>query len=147
VSWSFVLPSQPPSWNHSYKIVTQYRQRRDGGRIGFSTLAKLESVVDYQQKAALIIRSARPSHWQPEGQLRIVYRFFLTHDVDCDNLQKAINDAIESATSIDDSRYLPCVQSKLFGVPLNEARVEVDVIEVGVSPSLATTSSRSTPNR
>lgn len=129
MSWSFVIPGQPPSWNKSYHIVTQYRRRRDGGNQGYSTLAKVQTVIDYQNRAIPLIRSARPSHWAPEGQIRVIWDIYLGHDVDCDNLMKCVHDAIETATNINDGRFLPCARSKTIGVSPREARIEITIVD------------------
>lgn len=105
--WSFVLPGQPPSWNDSYRIV-----RQQGRRGPYMTLAKKQKVIDYQEMAVLLIRSARPRHWDPSGQVRLMYDFHLIRDIDCDNAMKAIHDALQMATGVDDKRFLPCVRSK-----------------------------------
>ena len=64
--WSFTLPGQPPSWNDTYHIV-----KRKGKRGEYMSLAKKQDVLDYQAKAVLVIRSAKPSGWAPLGQVRI----------------------------------------------------------------------------
>lgn len=125
-SWRFEIPGQPPSWNDSYRIVRQYRATRTGTRVPYHTLAKKQNVVDYQTAARLIIRSAMPSGWSPPGQVRVLYWLYLSRDMDCDNIMKAIHDAIQMATGVDDKRFLPCVMTKEV-VPKPLARVEVVV--------------------
>jgi Holliday junction resolvase RusA-like endonuclease len=131
VRWGFTIPGQPPSWNHSYQITKRYTR----GSVPYSTLSKKEVVVDYQRSARLIIRSARPSGWGPEGMVRVYYTFWLARDIDCDNILKAVNDALASAIGCDDSVFLPCVIWKTIGVPKTEARIEV-AVEDRASPSL-----------
>jgi len=136
--WSFTLPGQPPSWNDTYHIV-----KRKGKRGEYMSLAKKQDVLDYQAKAVLVIRSAKPSGWAPLGQVRIGYRFLLASDIDCDNMMKAIHDAIQVATGVNDRRFLPCVESKVTGLTPREAQVEVSV-EDHAWPSAAPPDSPST---
>jgi len=130
--WTFEIPGQPPSWNASYKIVRKYRD----GRVPYHTLAKKDDVVAYQNAAKMIIGAARPSRWAPEGQVRVYYFLYLSRDIDCDNIMKAIHDSIQAATGVDDKRYLPCVVSKEI-VPKPMARVRVIVSEDLESLSVA----------
>lgn len=122
--WTFEIPGQPPSWNASYKIVRKYRD----DRVPFHTLAKKPDVIAYQVAAKMIISAAKPSRWVPPGQVRIFYWLYLSRDIDCDNIMKAIHDSIQAATLVDDKRYLPCVVMKEI-VPKSKARVVVVVSE------------------
>jgi Holliday junction resolvase RusA-like endonuclease len=133
VRWSFTLLGQPPSWNQSYHITKQQGYRKDGRPYEFSSLSKRQKVIDYQAGAVLVIRSAKPSRWAPTGDVRILWRIYLTRDIDCDNLMKAVHDAIERATDVNDRRFLPCVQSKVWGVHPTEARIEITVEDVDQS--------------
>jgi Holliday junction resolvase RusA-like endonuclease len=108
-------------------------------------LAKRQEVKDYQDRAVPVIRSARPSGWAPVGQVRITYAFYLASDVDCDNMMKAIHDSIQVATDVNDRRFLPCVETKEWGLPPKDARVEVTVEDQG-SPFVAPPGSPSTPS-
>jgi Holliday junction resolvase RusA-like endonuclease len=135
IVWRFEIPGQPPSWNASYKIVKQYRSTASGASVPFHTLAKKEKVIQWQQDAVFIIRSAKPSRWHPEWQIRVFYWFYLSRDMDCDNILKAVNDAIEMATEVDDKRYLPCVVEKHI-VPKKNAMIAVQIEDPG-SPSVA----------
>ena len=139
--WGFVIPGQPPSWNASYRIVRKFRS----GKVPYHTLAKTQKVIDYQAGAKLIIQSAKPSRWRPEGQVRIYYWLYLSRDMDCDNIMKAIHDVIEMATGIDDMRFLPCVMEKTV-VPKRDARVVIKVADPA-SPLREVASSSSTPTR
>jgi hypothetical protein len=130
--WTFEIPGQPPSWNASYKIVRRYRD----GKAPFHTLAKTPDVIAYQSVAKMIIGAARPSRWSPSGQVRIFYWLYLSHDIDCDNIMKAIHDSIQAATGVDDKRFLPCVVSKEI-VERSMARVRVIVSEDLASLSVA----------
>lgn len=126
-AWRFEIPGQPPSWNASYKIVVRYRQTATGGSVPFRTLAKKEPVLEYQATARLIVRSRMPSRWKPRTeQVRILYWLYLSHDMDCDNIMKAIHDVIEAATGVNDMRFLPCVLEKKI-VPKGREKVVVEV--------------------
>jgi len=116
------------------------------GQKTFHTLVKTPKATDYQAAAKLIIHSSKPSKWEPTEQVRVYYRFYLTRDIDCDNILKALNDSIEAATDVDDKRYLPCVISKEVVRKKKDARVEVVVADqpspcVGL-PSWNTTRTR-----
>lgn len=121
-SWSVSIPGQPPSVNHMYRIVKQFR--RNG--VPYRTLAKTPEATAYQQAATLIVRTARPTGWKPGTTVRLRYRMYLAKNQDADNSLKALNDAIANALGIDDMAFLPCVISKEV-VPANQARVEVTI--------------------
>jgi Holliday junction resolvase RusA-like endonuclease len=91
------------------------------------TLAKKQKVIDYQEAAIIIIRSMKPRGWAPAGQVRLRYWFHLARDIDCDNAMKAIHDALQIATGVDDKRFLPCVMEKQIGLSGKEALVRVVV--------------------
>ena len=54
------------------------------------------------------------------------YRFYLTHDIDCTNMFKVIEDSIFPALGIDDKWALPRAMSKEL-VKVNP-RVEVTIV-------------------
>jgi Holliday junction resolvase RusA-like endonuclease len=108
-------------------VVKRSKFLKDGSKQSFSTLAKTQSLVDYQSKMVLIVRSARPSGWKPEGWVRVHYAPFLVRHIDADNLLKAINDVIEWATGVDDKWYLPSFEEPVIGVAEKDARVEITV--------------------
>jgi Holliday junction resolvase RusA-like endonuclease len=60
----------------------------------------------------------------PTGQVRISYAFYMNRDADCDNLLKALNDAIAAALGFNDRIVLPCVRSKTK-VATKDERIEV----------------------
>jgi Holliday junction resolvase RusA-like endonuclease len=128
-AWRFEIPGQPPSWNASYRIVRKFRS----GKVPYHTLAKTQKVIDYQTGARLIVASAKPSRWKPEGQVRIWYWLYLSKDIDCDNIMKAIHDVIESVTGVNDAMYLPVVVSKEVGCRKKDAKAVV-VVEDPASP-------------
>lgn len=124
MSWTVTIPGQPPSTNHMYKIGRGFRR----GGIAYPKMVKAEGVEEYQQTAAMLVRLARPSGWKWDGGLlRLSYRFHLIDNVDCDNLLKALNDAIADALDINDRWFLPCVESKTWGNKGAQARVEVTI--------------------
>jgi len=117
-----VIPGQPPSGNHAYKIGKGYRR----GGIAFPKIIKTAEAEAYQQGVALLVRTARPSYWKQQGQVICEYRFYLWDDADCTNLIKVIEDGIFPALDINDSWALPRAISKEI-VPKSEARVEVTI--------------------
>jgi Holliday junction resolvase RusA-like endonuclease len=121
-SWSVIVPGQPPSVNHGYRIVKQFR--RNG--VPYRTIALTPEAVAYKEYAYLITKTTRPSKWKPKGWIHLRYRFFLANRQDADNSLKFLNDAIASALGVDDDIFLPCVISKEI-VPANEARVEITI--------------------
>jgi Holliday junction resolvase RusA-like endonuclease len=88
-----------------------YLRNRTGG------IRKSSGAESYQAGVTLIARTARPSGWKYEkGFVRLQYEFRLKRDIDCDNLLKALNDALAVALGMDDRFFLPCVKSKEVGV-------------------------------
>ena len=122
MSWKVTIPGQPPSVNHGYRIIQQFRR----GKVPYKTIGLTPEVTAYKEYAYLITKTAKPSGWAPEGQIRIQYRLFLANRQDADNSLKFLNDAIASALNVNDDRFLPCVISKEI-VPANKARVEVTI--------------------
>ena len=118
--WPVTIPGQPPSVNHGYHIVRQFRR----GGTPYRTIALTPEVANYKTYASLIVKSARPSGWKPGSSIRIQYRLFLGNRQDADNSLKFLNDAIAAALGVNDDIFLPCVISKSL-VPAKEARVEV----------------------
>lgn len=116
--WSFIIPGPFPSVNHMYRPVLVG---------GHPRIAKVAGVENWQTAVSLIVKSARPSGWGSNGQIRLIYDFYLRHDADCDNLQKALNDAIASALGVNDACFLPCVRSKSLGAKANEVRVAITI--------------------
>jgi len=123
MTFTIVLPGQPPSGNHANKIGRGYRR----GGIAYPKLVKTPQAEAYQQGAALIAKSARPSKWEPGPQVVMEYRFWLAREADCTNLIKVIEDGVCPALGFNDSRALPRAMSKQVGVPKNDARVEITI--------------------
>jgi len=121
-TFRFQIPSQPPSVNHTYRIVTRHGKQGQT----YKTLAKEEAVLQYQMVASLQARKAKPKDWKPEGQVRIRFWFRLGRDADTDNLLKALDDAFAQAWGINDKVFLPCVVEKTTGN--REPFVEVEVL-------------------
>lgn len=122
MTFTFRIPTTPPSVNHMYKIVRQYGK---GGK-PYMTLAKEPEVEQYQMVAANIAKHARPDGWAPTGFITIRYRWYLKDDADCDNLQKALNDAMAKAWNINDRWFLPCTLEKTIGNKDPYVEIEVE---------------------
>lgn len=104
MSWQVRIPGQPPSVNHMYER-------------GYRKIRKSPGAEAYQAAATLIVRTSRPSGWTYEsGFVRLVYDLHLKRDIDCDNILKALNDAIAVGLGMNDRYFLPCVRSKEIGV-------------------------------
>ncbi len=115
-TWSVVIEGSPASGNQ-LGIVTKYRRTKSGDRVSYPSIQKRDVVEAYQTAAARVIQTARPSGWKWDGGfLRIVFRFSLQRDADCDNLQKTISDALAGAIGVNDKYFLPTVVSKTIGV-------------------------------
>lgn len=141
--WTAIILGQPPSVNDIYGIVWRYSA--SGRR--YKGIGKKKTAVAYQNDATKQFASARPSHWKPRGFIRLTYRFYLNRDADCDNLKKLLHDALQDATGINDTWFLTTDQLKVK-VPGREARVEIDIEELGddpASPSLVPAPSRAVP--
>lgn len=87
--------------------------RRGGG--SYPKIRKTSVVEAYQEGAARIIQTAKPSRWiPPEGFLRLTYEWHLTDDIDADNLMKVLNDAIAPAIGVNDKLFLESVLPKVL---------------------------------
>lgn len=120
--WRFTVEGQPPSVNHLYKIA--YRPRKNGRGMA-PCLVKAENVETYQAGVTYIVRAARPSGWKPGRRIRIRYSYFLSRDADCDNLKKAMNDAIAAALGCNDKAFL--ATDVIKETVKHNPRVEVEV--------------------
>lgn len=136
MSWRVELPGQPPTVNRAYEPQTAYRRTKDGSSVPYTRIGKSEQYLAYKAGATQIAKTARPSGWHwCGGFVRLVYRFYLSRDADCDNLLKAIDDALAAAIAYNDPLFndrwfLPMVFSKRV-VKDHEARVEITVIQEG----------------
>lgn len=128
--WGFTIPGGAPSVNSMYKPTVKEGVRADGVAYRVKAITKRDEVKLWQSQVVPVIRAARPRGWNPPGQVRVVYRFYLHHDADADNLLKALNDCIQAATGVNDKRYLPCVELKQSGVAPSRARIEIDIIDL-----------------
>jgi hypothetical protein len=123
LSFTVVIPGQPPSGNHAYRIGKGYRR----GGISYPKIIKTAEAEAYQQGVALLVRTARPSGWHWNDRFVVCeYTFFLWDDADCTNLIKVIEDGIFPALGINDTWALPRAMAK-HHVPKAQARVEVNI--------------------
>ena len=129
--WTATIWGQPISVNDIYEIVWRYSST--GRR--YKGIGKKDTAVKYQDDATLQFMSAKPSHWKPEGFIRLTYRFYLTNDADCDNLKKLLHDALQAATGVNDTWFLTTDQFKIK-VPKAQARVEIDIDPESASSGL-----------
>ena len=145
--FAFTIPGQPPSVNRMYGNT--YRFDAEGGR--YAGRRKLAEVEAYQFVAMNACQRAKPALWKPRephspklgmGMIVIELYYFLKRDIDCDNTQKAILDAIKYGLGLeqhtsrkgraalrpiyDDSRFLGRAMFKITGV--KEPHVNVTVI-------------------
>ena len=108
-------------------MYTQIILRR-GVDAPFRSVKKDSAVAAYQVAATYIVKSSRPRGWTvaPGQQLRIYLDFQLKRDADCDNLMKALLDAIAIALNVNDRIFLPCTRSKTIGNKDPKVIVEID---------------------
>lgn len=118
--WKVVIPGQPPTVN---KMYTNRKAVDNRGRV-YQARVKVPEAAAYQEMAALIVRTKKPSNWNPAGFVRVDIDLYLQKDIDADNTLKAVLDAVERGTGVNDKWYLPCVKMKTF-VPPKLARVEL----------------------
>lgn len=118
-AFRFSVPGQPPSTNHIYIRV----------RGQWNKMAKAPGVEAYQNDVALLCRTARPSAFRPEGQIRVKYAFHLKRDADCDNLIKMLQDGIALGLGINDKWMLPCVITKTTGN--KEPWTDIEIHDLG----------------
>lgn len=120
--WRTTIPGQPISVNHLYIPVWRKdkRQRLYKGR-AYSPEAR-----KYFEDAVLIMRTAKPAHWAPEGQVRVFYDLYLQREIDSDNVLKVLSDALQAATGVNDRRMLPCIRSTQLSSP-SQARVQLEI--------------------
>lgn len=88
---------------------------------------KKPGVEAFQTVVAHLVRLAKPKGWLPASQIRLTYDYRLHRRADCDNLQKALNDAIAFALGVDDDRFLPCSNSKTTGASKLDAKIIIGI--------------------
>lgn len=131
--WLIKIPGQPPSGNHMYKEASQYAKDRYGNQVywpdgkpkTFRTKVKGTGVQAYQDSVTWYTKSARPDKWAPGERIRLRYWYHLAKDIDGDNAQKAINDAIALGLEVNDKLFLTTVEAKWTGEPDPFVLVEV----------------------
>lgn len=121
--WLIKIPGQPPSMNHMYKDAVHTAKDRDGNAVywkdgrpkTYRTKVKAEGVQTYQDSVTWYTKAAKPGKWVPGERVRLRYWYHLKRDIDGDNAQKAINDAIAHGLGIDDNIFLTTVEAKWTG--------------------------------
>lgn len=146
MKWSVTVWGQPPTTNKMYSAKMRSIWR-DGVKHTVPQMVKNEKVEDYQRDAVLQIQSARPSRWKPDGFIRLRFQLYLAKNIDADNTLKALSDAIQEAIGINDTWFLPCVESKTWGLNPRDARVEIEIEDIPGSSSQAPSPSRAGPLR
>lgn len=131
--WSVVVYGQPPTTNKMYSAKMR-SMWRDGVRFNVPQMVKNPKVEKYQHDAIIQIQSARPSRWHPTGFVKLTFRLYLVRNIDADNTLKALSDAIQDAIGVNDSWFLPCVESKEWGLKPHDARVEIEIEDLPGSP-------------
>lgn len=120
--WDAVVEGQPPSLNHIYQTRTRQVKRagrpifKGDGSPAMQTYRALTSEAEaYRDGAQMILQTRVPSRWKPEGQIRILFDFALSRDIDDDNILKLLYDAMKEAIGYDDKHYLHCIRTKETG--------------------------------
>ena len=116
MKWTILIPGPIPSVNHTYG----YREGR---------VYKKPGVEQFQTVVAHLTRLAKPADWEPGERIRVTYDYHLTRKADCDNLQKALNDAIAQALGIDDDLFLPCAIGKSVGEKYSFVEVTIENVD------------------
>ena len=131
----FTIPGQPPSWNSSYRM----RKARIRDKFGQPVLGpdlkpktatrlfKTQEVVTYQEGIQYLVKASRPKGFDPKEQVIIGYQFYLGRSIDCDNVMKAVNDAIAKGLGINDAKFWPVTLHKQTGV--KDPRVVIMVFD------------------
>lgn len=143
----FTIPGQPPSMNRLYENAYAF----DGQGKRYMGRKKIHEVEMYQLVAMNACQRAKPALWEPRmpyqpklglGLIVIELAFVLARDIDCDNAQKALLDAIKFGLGTrvqhfkrsgpkvvpiyDDARFLGRAMSKQTGS--KDPHVDVRVI-------------------
>jgi Holliday junction resolvase RusA-like endonuclease len=84
----------------------------DGRPKTYRTKVKADGVQAYQDSVTWYTKAAVPSKWTPGERVRLRYWYHLKRDMDADNAQKAINDAIAHGLGIDDKVFVTTVMAK-----------------------------------
>lgn len=120
-AWTISVPGDPPSVNHSYRIVRT--------RTGAMTLAKTSEAATYQVGAAMIARAGRPPGWVGGRRVRMTYRMWFSREGrDASNAIKLLEDGIAEALGLNDKTFIPCVELK--EVDRANPRVEITIENV-----------------
>jgi Holliday junction resolvase RusA-like endonuclease len=125
MKWAVTVWGQPPTTNKMYSAKMR-SVWRDGVRYNTPQMVKNKNVEDYQTKAVQQIRVAKPTGWKPTGQIRIKLKAFLSRNIDGDNLQKPLLDAVKVAIGLDDMMFLTCLISKEVVKNAYDARMEIE---------------------
>lgn len=109
-SFRFLMPGQPPTWNHMYRWTTK---NVNGKTVRIQV--KTDEANLYQSQLTMIARASRPASFQPQNQIIVAYDMYLGRDLDADNAMKAVNDALAVALGVNDKRFLPVCNHKTHG--------------------------------
>jgi len=140
--WGFVVEGQPVSWNQGYEPGRRPRTGRwgrlrlgeNGETIQRSTIVKTDKANAYTDLVMVRCRGKMPYRWKPTGYVVVELYYFLGRDIDCDNVMKFVDDAIQSATGVDDRWLLPRAMYKRFGLRPNQRKL---VVVIDDSPDLS----------
>lgn len=132
--WGVTIPGQPISTNHAYRTGRMNVSRKgtpvlnaDGTPKVIHRPVKTPEAQQYHDDVLLLARNAKPSRWEPVGQIRVVIDLFLTRDMDADGCLKVLLDGLADGIGVNDKMFLPTVRSKEAGVPLRDARVVLTI--------------------
>jgi len=109
-NFEFVMPGQPPTWNHMYRWTTK---TVNGKQIRIQV--KTDEASLYQSQLTMVARAAKPSDFKPVGQVIVAYEMLLDRNLDADNVLKAVNDALAVALDVNDKLFIPIVLMKTSG--------------------------------
>lgn len=95
MSFTVILPGQPPSGNHMYEGYGKNRH-------------KTSDVSAYQEAVAWLVKAAMPRGWRPGPDVVIEFRLLLNRAVDATNVMKVIEDGIGEALCDGDRPPMCC---------------------------------------
>lgn len=125
--FSLTMPGNPISWNHMYNRIQRPVPDGFGGTKRIAVMAKTSDANLYQSQLTMLVRAARPTHFQPKDQIIVAYTMFLISDMDADNVLKVCNDAIATGLGVNDKRFLPVVVEK--HIKVKNPRLDITIYD------------------
>lgn len=121
------IPGQPVSLDAMYRTGQVWITDRTGAQRQIRRPIITDEAVRWRDDVTVLVRTAKPSKWPRDlkTQIRITIDLFLASDLDADNCLKGLLDGVSAAIEMNDMLFLPCVRSKVSGLPLRDAHVDL----------------------